>query len=461
MRGLLVLAALLALPADAAPGGSVVRVAHHDPGALPSRGPTNAPVTIELFFTPGQTSRTAGYHNLEKLQAAHPTQIRLVYRILGVNGSARLQYAALEAFAEGKFFELMDRINCVGVPPSQCRSRGGFTTKDLVEMGTEIGIDPDRLTAAMTHPSAEYDRVLAANDRRRKRRIHNNILPSALFNGKAPQTQLQAMGNADLERELRAARERAEDLLDRGASSATLLAALDDDDPPDPAEITPQPGPTDDELDQIDSALGRVPPPLRLDGMPSFGPPNAQVTIAILCSPFTDKCAAPRRAARIVADNYPDQVRIVWAPFFDATKEDAAELGMLADTAMCAEQVGTSADDELSEPTSPGWRWVDALLIDAGNRRRKMPVETQIKKLATQLHVDEAAFTRCRAAVAGKSLSWATAARRSGVRTTPATIVGGRIYGPINDWNTLQQLVEVELAPGWLGETAPSWRRRL
>ena len=52
--------ALLGLAAigDAAPeprtgeprGGEVIRVEHHAPDALPSRGPHTAPVTIEVFF---------------------------------------------------------------------------------------------------------------------------------------------------------------------------------------------------------------------------------------------------------------------------------------------------------------------------------------------------------------------------------------------------------------------------
>jgi hypothetical protein len=460
MKRLLVLAALVA-PATAAPPGEVVRVEHRDPGALPSRGPANAPVTIELFFTPGQTSRTAGYHSLEKLQAQHPTKIRLVYRILGVSGSARLQYAALEAFAEGKFFELMDRINCVTIPMAQCRSRGGFTTKEIVDMGAEIGIDPDRLATEMAHPSSEYDRVLAANDRRRKQRVHNNILPTVLFNGKPPQTQLQALGAADLEREYQAARARADELVDRGASSDTLQDALDDDDAPAVPDVAPQPGPTDDELDQLPLEPPLASPPLRAAGMPSYGSPNAAVTIVVMCAPTSDKCAAPKRAAKVVQDNYPDDVRIVWAPYFDTTKEDAGELGLLSDAALCAEQVGTSSEDELSEPASPGWRWVDAMLVEAASHHRHVPPDQVIDKIATKLHVEPRAFARCRAAVAGQSVAWATQARKSGVRTTPATVVGGRVYGPINDWNTLQQLVEVELAPGWLGDAAPTWRRRL
>ena len=58
--------------------------------------------------------------------------------------------------------------------------------------------------------------------------------------------------------------------------------------------------------------------------------------------------------------------------------------------------------------------------------------------------------------LAGTSIAWIETARRAGVRWSPATIVNGRIYGPINDQVALQQLVEEELVPGIL---APSWTR--
>ena len=88
-----------------------MRVEHRDPNALPSRGPSNALVTIELFFTPGMGSRASGYSMVEKLQANHPSRIHLIYRIIQGNGSARLHYAALEAHAQGKFFEFMDALH--------------------------------------------------------------------------------------------------------------------------------------------------------------------------------------------------------------------------------------------------------------------------------------------------------------------------------------------------------------
>ena len=52
---------------------------------------------------------------------------------------------------------------------------------------------------------------------------------------------------------------------------------------------------------------------------------------------------------------YPDDVRLVWAPWFDVGRDDAAELAQYGDAALCAESIGSN-QGELT--TSPGWVWV-------------------------------------------------------------------------------------------------------
>ncbi len=106
-------------PKDAPKRGGVVQVEHRDPSALPSKGPLDALVTIEVFFTPGQSSRVQAYKHLERLQANHPSRIRLVYRIIKSGGQTRTPYAALEAHAAGKFFEFMDALRKERQPRSQ------------------------------------------------------------------------------------------------------------------------------------------------------------------------------------------------------------------------------------------------------------------------------------------------------------------------------------------------------
>jgi hypothetical protein len=440
----------IAQPVTGAPKGGVVVVEHRDPAALPSRGPVNALVTIELFFAPGaQISRVNGYRNLERLQANHPSRIRLIYRVVKSGGQTRVPYATLHAHAEGKFFEFMDAINVGRMNPDN---------RELFEIAKKIGLDPDRVAQVIAKPPTAYDLVLDANERRRSQRIRGqSALPSALFNGRAPTTSLSSLSMADLEREYNAARELAEELLDRGADRGSLAAAFDDQTHM-PDEIVVNPGPTDEDIgDDIGPAVLAT-PPLDLRGMPSYGPLEAATTIAILCSPVSSNCAQPMRAARIIQELYPDAVRVVWAPYFDFTREDAADLSMLGDAAICAEKIGITVEREadFAGAGSPGWRWVEGMFAE-NNRRRTAP-DKIIDNVAKKLRVDASTFATCRAQIAGTSVAWSESARRAGVRVTPSTVVGGRIYGPITDRSTLQLLVEAELAPGILGEAAPAWR---
>lgn len=454
MRRLLIGAWVVAIaqPVVGAPKGSVVQVEHRDPSALPSRGPLDALVTIELFFSPGLGSRVQVYRNLERLQASHPSRIRLVYRIVESGGQARLPRAALEAHAQGKFHEFMDVLNA---------SRDRPADKELLELGKKVGLDPERLATAMARPPQAYEDVLQANELRRKQKLRGQqALPGVLFNGRPPATQIVNLDMTQLEREYNTAKDLAEDLLDRGADRGALAQALDELDEP-PADIVVHSGPTDEDLGDDIAGPVLATPPLDLRGLPSYGPVEAATTIVVMCSPTSSNCQAPMRTARNIRDWYPDQVRVVWAPYFDLTREDAAELSLLADAALCAEKLGITLEDRdetFGNAASPGWRWVEAVLGE--NNRRRVTPDKILDKIADKLRVDRAAFATCRAQVAGTSIAWIEAARRAGVRVTPSTVVGGRIYGPIDDRATLQLLVETELAPGMLGEAAPTWRAR-
>lgn len=448
---------LLASAAATAAPGEVVRVEHRDPGAVPSAGPADAPVTIEVFFVPGYNSRAAWYRALEDLQRRHPSKIRIVYRVLTISGRNREPYLALEAAAEGRYRDFMTRLH-----EAEAQRPTMLNDAQLLEVAKAAGVDPQRAQQAMKDPPPGYKRVLDGNERRRKQHVHAANQPTVLFNGK-PTTAPQALTTSDLERLYAQSLDAAQDLLDRGASPATLADAFDEQRPL-PAEITVQTGPTDEEIGELPSDPPLANPPLDARGLPSHGPAEAPVTIIVACSPTSLNCEQPlMAAAQTQRDAYPDQVRVVWAPYFGVDLDNAADLALLGDAALCAEKVGTSSEREgdFDSTSSPGWRWVTSVLGESRNRRRRMTTEELIDHTAEKLHVEPRTFAACRAQMAGTTLAWIDAARHSGVRTSPATILGGRIYGPVTDGTTLQLLVEAELAPGWLGEAAPAWIRVL
>jgi protein-disulfide isomerase len=469
----------LATPAIARPG-DVIRVEHRDPSELPTRGPASAPVTVEVFFTPGW--RGNAISNLEKLQAHHPSNIRLVYRVIPSN-SARLHYAALEALAQGKFFELMDAL-AKSIPSSP------LTDNRLLELGRQVGLDPVRLDAAIHHPPAAYEKVVTDNERRRKQRLRTSALPAVLYNGHQPDGALVGMTMTDLETAFEDSKAHAEDLVDQGADPAHLTDAFEEErrdwwpkragaakakpgerDRLGHDELVIRTGPTDEELEQLPVTPELATPPLRTRGMPSYGSPDATVTVVVLCSPRSRNCAKPLHAASTVQDNNPERVRVVWAPFFDVGLDDAADLGLLGDAALCAERVGTSSEVDFDRPASPGWRWTEAVLDETLRPgRQTSSAEDLIDRIARKLNVDRRAFAACRARMAGTSLAFSETARHSGVRTTPATVVGGRVYSPITEPEPLQTLIEEEVSPRncsvdvgclHLGDYAPAWRRGL
>lgn len=451
-----------ALAADAAPGkpGGIVRVDHHEPDALPTRGPTTAPVTIELFFAPVQHSRSTAYKVLEQLQAKHPSRIRLVYRIVKGGGASRLHYAALEANAEGKFDAFMNALHETVIKKNTMT----LTDAALLDVAKSVGMDVQQLAIVLSNPPPAYDRVLEANERRRRKKTRGAGMPSALFNGRVPHSLLTSVG--ELEREYLNAKDDADELLDRGADPRKLADAFEAQTAPNPLDIIVPAGNTDETVDDVPSQPPLATPSLDLHGMPSLGPPEAAVTIAVLCNPSSQNCASAMRAARQTQDVYPEVVRVVWAPFFDVSRDDAADLGLLSDAAMCAERVGTSSGDDFESPTSQGWRWVEAMLAETTLRHRRIPADQLLERVTEKLHVDHHAFATCRARQAGTAIGWIEQARHAGVRASPSTVVGGRIYPSITDPNALQQLVEAELAPGdcngclHLDDYAPAWRRR-
>lgn len=194
-------------------------------------------------------------------------------------------------------------------------------------------------------------------------------------------------------------------------------------------------------------------PPLALHGMPSAGRDDATVPITILCSASNPSCANLMLSAQHVAELYPNDVRVVWAPWFDVTRDDVTDLAVLADAALCAEVVGTSSVAQ----ESPGWLWVEELYrqITKGHGQ-KLAADERIDTVATTLEVDRARLATCQAKMAGTTVAWIAEARHAGVRTAPAVVIGGRIYAGLNEQSTIQQLVEAELAPGVLGSW-PSW----
>ncbi len=442
-------------PSTAAPGaspvpasGHVVRVEHRDPATAPTRGPAHALVSIEYFFVPQvNAARTLNaYRALERLQAKHPARIRVTYRILK-GAQIQLPIVALEAHAQGKFFELMESLHVT-------RQSAVLNKDGVFEVARGIGLDISRLGAAISE--GRYTDAFAANGRRLERLGASS--PGMLFNSRV----VRPTTDAEYEREYLLAYERALELVDQGFDPRALQQAFDEQLRRAEAPYVLSSGPTDDETDSEPTEPRLATPPLDLAGLPSFGKPDvrAPTPIVVLCRPNDIDCGTLLgKVRKQVQDIYADDIRAVWAPWFDVTRDDAAELTLLGDAALCAEQVGSSPED-LS--ASPGWRWITKQL-DASKRQqgRRIPTDKLIDSVANELDIDIQRLSACRARMANTTLDWVARARRSGVTRSPAIVIGGRIYEGLNEESLIHRLIEVELTPGVLGEHIESQFDRL
>ena len=446
---LALLVGLVASLAHAAPNGGVVRIEHRDPDTAPTRGHPEAPVTIEYFFIPQiqADSRLPQYLKLEALHAKHPSRIRIIYRVVKQTSAVQLPVAALEAQAQGKFFELMTALHAR-------RPNTVMTKEQVLELARGIGMDTSRLSSAIS--DGRYSDTFAANERRMQRL--KAAPQTMLFNSKV----VRVTTDAEYEREYRAAYDRSQELIDQGYELRDLPRVFDEQARRAEAPFVVATGPTDEDLegDPTEHPLAR--PPLEVIGLPSFGRADvkAPAPVIVLCRPNDPQCVGiARTLQRQVQEIYADEVRVFWAPWFDVTRDDAADLALLSDAALCAEQVGSSPDEMNA---SPGWRWIVKQLDHASRShgRRQKPDDI-IKLVANDLDVDSQRLSACRARIANASLDFIAKARRSGVTRSPAIVIGGRIYSGLNDASTIQKLIEAELAPGLLGETADSQFDRL
>jgi 2-hydroxychromene-2-carboxylate isomerase len=446
-------AALRGAPASATPKarapGGVVRVDHYDPQAMPAKGPANAMVTVELFFAPSTNNNASlpALRQLEALQQKHPTRMRLVYRIVQRSAQPpgpQLPTLALEAYAQGKFFEFIAALHA---------ERMTLTRDKMIELARKVGMDPARSERAISDD--RYREVINGNEHRMDR-LRGTAAPIVFFNAKPVRTSARSTSDADYENAYQEAYDRARELVDKGVETKDLMSVFEGQVRDSGVPIAIPIGASDEDFVGDPTEHPLASPPLTLTGLPSLAAPDAKapVPLVLLCRPNDTSCNSTMRVLRKTADMFRGEIRVVWAPWFDVTREDAAELTLLGDAALCAEQLGSSPDDF---DASPGWQWVvETYSAIARQHGRRVPPDKLIDSVTAKLRIEPAAMSACRARMAKTTLDWIASARRSGVAGSPALVIGGRIYPGLSDDKVINQLVEAELAPGMLERCATS-----
>ncbi|MCB9562396.1 MAG: hypothetical protein H6708_18485 [Kofleriaceae bacterium] len=446
---LVALAAAVALPVRAAPprGGQVVRVEHRPSDQNPALGPSAAPVTAELFFVPGQIESNRAYRRLLELQSRHPRRLRVVFRVITRQAQVVIPIAALEAYAQGKFDDFMQAI---------LSARAGTVRRDnLPDVASAAGMDPVRLDQAIER-ALDPDLLpepLRANERRRLRRRAVNV-PDLLLNGAPIGRPLQGLDVDELERYYDDAYAAAQTLLDDGVPLEHVVEAAEQAALPTEAPRTYPAGPVDDAGPGFELPEGPPPllsRPLELTGLPADGPEDAPTEVVILCNLRYASCRTQVIAiGRKLRDLFPDEIRLVFYPWFDADVEGNEDAARLHRAAVCAEQQGV------------GWRWVEETVHQVMRQAGDGSVDAIIGKVAELAEVDPDRLDACLSTGADADLQARVgAAIAAGVDHGPAVVIGGRVYlGGFTDWRAAAPLVEAELAPGLLGRAVPDWAVR-
>lgn len=479
MRGLLVAAMLVgtSLPAVASPGRAV-RVEHHIADDAPALGPHDAPVTIELFFTPGQVGAHDAYRTLVELQEKrHPTRVRAVFR--PVHRNQNTPAITLAAHQRGLFFELMNALSTGALGPSQ---------NATVELAVKVGVSRSAVERAHLDDSVQAA-LDANNDRKKRLGIINN--PEFVINGRPLGATLHAgsatVDNLDLQYKIAlddARRAQGQGVPARALAlwgerralcdddsfggSPRLGGNANDDDDPDRSE--------DDEPEifawrlaemlvrgtgcaiaqhmpsTLDEYNPDAPPrrnttpllakPLSPVGLPSFGAEDAAVPIFVVCNLRARYCQDQIDMARMVAENFPGQVRVLWVPWVDLALDGAENDLTLAQAVLCAAAEGD------------GWTFLEA----AGKAGVTGRSRVDLAVIATTAGLDADPLVACASGPPKDARAIVEAARAAGIGYGPTVVIGGRAYlGGFNEDRKVIARISAELAPGLLEALIPSW----
>lgn len=463
-------------PAATAAPGRAERVEHRTADEAPAIGPPEAAVTIELFFTPGAGNAHDAYRTLIELQRRHPTRVRAVFRPLHRNQNTPA--ITLAAHQRGRFFELMNALSTGAMAPNS-----GAT----LELAVKIGLS--RTAAERAHLDLQVQAALDAN-RHRAFRLGTTSNPEMVINGRpmGPRVHAATATVGDLENEYRVAFDDARRATGQGIPARAIPrwgarreACGDDPDDergsstaPGPADPTANPDPPEppsfawhlaavltrgtgctvarhlpatlDEFDP-DAPPERDPVPLLARplptaGMPTLGPPDAEVPIFVVCNLRGRFCLDQLDLARRVAEHFPGQVRVVWVPWVDMILDGSDRDLTLAQAALCAAAEGD------------GWGFLRAATTGGFAARGRV----DLSAIAAAAGLDSEKLDACASGEPRQARAAVEAARAAGIGWGPTVVIGGRAYlGGFGDDRRAADRVAAELAPGLLEALAPSW----
>ncbi len=411
--------------------GRIVKVDHQPPGDAPSLGPRYAPVTIEFFCDLSDRRSITLEELLSELAQRHPERLRVVYRLVSKRPRSIWQAeAAREAFAQGRFRELMDEF----------ASRAGWPQRsDLADIAQRTGMNLARLERALSGEGdgRHAEAVVADYHRARRRRL--SVLPGLLINGiPRPLSQwtideLEAIYDDAYEEAnvLLSDGVRLEDLYERQLREAD--AAVEYPTPLIAGAIDGASAGTESPRGDGELVTGHI----DTAGRFSRGPDDAEVVLVFYCNLQTRNCKQMHDNIEELQAMFPDELRVVFKELHDPSDKRQPHAARLAQAALCADDQG-----EL-------WRFYDEVF--SGYIRRNL-TDADILATGAKVGLDTARMEAClgRNVHAKDVETLRREAIETGVELTPSVVIGGRLYVGTRSTDILRDLVLMELRPGLL-----------
>jgi protein-disulfide isomerase len=397
LLGLLLAAA--PLRADEVPTAGATVLTRLAPDETPARGPRDAPVVVDFFCNLAHSPCAGVERLLRELAERHPDRLRVVYRqaVLPMRDSEAVAQAALEAFAEGRFFAFVEAAG-----------RGPVRARDLDSLAVRAGLDVEQVHAAIAsrRHGAALDRDAALHEQL-------GVDSSGLsWNGEAfaPELTLDAF-----ERAFARADARARARLADGVPPLRLYATLTRE----AARARAREGPS--ARLELDKPRVR----LRTDGAPARGAADADVSVVV----FGDFERPLWHVLTRLSTLFPGHVRIVYK-LYPRGSDAGARAGAVA--AACAHLQGRF------------WEMHDVLAAGPADPDRAV----ELAGLDVARYRADQAAGRCAALVDADLAD----GRALGVDYGPTLFVNGvRLVG-IHGLSDLRLLVEGEIRPGLLEE---------
>jgi len=119
--------------AERVPTSATTAVVHDDRDEVPSFGPSDAPVEVELFCALGEASCQKTYEVLRQLSRRHAARLRVLVRVIPPSGpqGQLLAEAAFEADRQGMFFPYLESLARGSRDPESAAARAGLDIASL------------------------------------------------------------------------------------------------------------------------------------------------------------------------------------------------------------------------------------------------------------------------------------------------------------------------------------------